>query len=112
MPNARSGSDACAAGRFPFRRVKVRDLCSCRAARCNSTCGSTSRRPVFGGRIVKSLNRFALLGCMTGAFAGLAFLVAEAHSQTYPVRPIRLMVPFPAGGGSDTMGALVGGMAA
>jgi tripartite-type tricarboxylate transporter receptor subunit TctC len=45
---------------------------------------------------------------MTGAFAGLAFLVAEAHSQTYPVRPIRLMVPFPAGGGSDTMGRVVG----
>jgi tripartite-type tricarboxylate transporter receptor subunit TctC len=57
---------------------------------------------------VKSLNRFALLGCMTGAFAGLAFLVDEAHSQTYPVRPIRLMVPFPAGGGSDTMGRVVG----
>ena len=57
---------------------------------------------------MKSLNRFALIGCMTGAFAGLAFLVAEAHSQTYPVRPIRLMVPFPAGGGSDTMGRVVG----
>lgn len=57
---------------------------------------------------MNSLNRFALLGCMTGAFAGLAFLVDEARSQTYPVRPIRLMVPFPAGGGSDTMGRVVG----
>jgi tripartite-type tricarboxylate transporter receptor subunit TctC len=32
-----------------------------------------------------------------------------ASAQTYPSRPIRMMVPFPAGGGSDTMGRIVGG---
>lgn len=51
---------------------------------------------------------FAVLGCTTGMFTGLALLVANAHSQTYPARPVRMIVPFPAGGGSDTMGRVVG----
>ena len=34
---------------------------------------------------------------------------STASAQTYPSRPIRMMVPFPAGGGSDTMGRIVGG---
>ena len=31
-----------------------------------------------------------------------------ATAQTYPAKPVRMMVPFPAGGGSDTMGRIVG----
>ena len=39
----------------------------------------------------------------------LGLAAASAAAQTYPSRPIRMMVPFPAGGGSDTMGRIVGG---
>jgi tripartite-type tricarboxylate transporter receptor subunit TctC len=31
-------------------------------------------------------------------------LVQGAHAQSYPTKPVRMIVPFPAGGGSDTMG--------
>jgi len=34
--------------------------------------------------------------------------VAGAHAQSWPVKPIRLVVPFPAGGGVDTTGRVVG----
>ncbi|HUF81371.1 MAG TPA: tripartite tricarboxylate transporter substrate-binding protein, partial [Burkholderiales bacterium] len=30
------------------------------------------------------------------------------HAQSYPAKAIRMMVPFPAGGGSDTMGRAIG----
>jgi len=39
----------------------------------------------------------------------LGLAAATASAQPYPTRPIRMMVPFPAGGGSDTMGRIVGG---
>ena len=32
---------------------------------------------------------------------------ATAFAQTYPVKPLRLIVPFPAGGGSDVIGRIV-----
>ena len=39
----------------------------------------------------------------------VAFLLAAAASaQTYPAKPVRLIVPFPAGGGSDVIGRILG----
>jgi tripartite-type tricarboxylate transporter receptor subunit TctC len=37
----------------------------------------------------------------------LVFAAALAYAQTYPAKPVRLIVPFPAGGGSDVVGRIV-----
>jgi tripartite-type tricarboxylate transporter receptor subunit TctC len=44
-----------------------------------------------------------------GCFVGAALLVASggALAQTYPAGPVRMVVPFPAGGGVDSMGRIV-----
>jgi len=38
----------------------------------------------------------------------LVFAVSSAFAQQYPSRPMRLIVPFPAGGGSDAVGRIIG----
>jgi tripartite-type tricarboxylate transporter receptor subunit TctC len=40
--------------------------------------------------------------------AGLTLFALGAHAQTYPARPVRLMVPFPAGSATDQVARLVG----
>ena len=41
--------------------------------------------------------------------AGLAVAATvSAFAQTYPTKPVRLIVPFPAGGGSDVIGRILG----
>ncbi len=41
-------------------------------------------------------------------FAGLVFASTCAKAQSYPDRPIRLIIPFPPGGAVDTIGRIMG----
>ncbi|WP_342132603.1 Bug family tripartite tricarboxylate transporter substrate binding protein [Hydrogenophaga sp. OTU3427] len=42
------------------------------------------------------------------SLTGLLLGVSAAWAQTYPVKPVRLIVPFPPGGGGDSVGRLLG----
>jgi len=37
------------------------------------------------------------------SFAVIAFSVPTSHAQTFPVKPLRIISPFPPGGGNDTL---------
>src|ERR1700752_5080966 len=52
----------------------------------------------------KTMSRFS----MTLALCALCAAPGAALSQAYPTKPIRLIVPFPAGGGVDYIGRIVG----
>jgi tripartite-type tricarboxylate transporter receptor subunit TctC len=39
----------------------------------------------------------------------LAFVAFHAEAQSYPAKPVRLLVPFPAGSATDQVGRLIGG---
>lgn len=54
---------------------------------------------------VNKLRTFAVV-CLTAlCFAGTPELLAQIQ---YPVRPIRILIPFPAGGAADTIGRAIG----
>lgn len=57
-------------------------------------------------------SRFSPIGvCLRSSAAALALLAvasASASAQSYPTGPVRVIVPFPAGGGVDTTGRLIG----
>jgi tripartite-type tricarboxylate transporter receptor subunit TctC len=48
-----------------------------------------------------------LTRCLIGALGALLF-AAGAAAQGYPTGPVRIIVPFPAGGGVDSMGRIFG----
>ena len=52
---------------------------------------------------------FTRIACLAGGLlAGLtASVIPSAHAQGYPARPIRIVVPYPAGGGIDVMSRLI-----
>src|SRR5271169_6400624 len=56
------------------------------------------------------LHRAILAGFCAGALAAalICGTPQPAAAQDYPTRPITLIVPYPAGGGVDVMGRLVG----
>jgi tripartite-type tricarboxylate transporter receptor subunit TctC len=43
------------------------------------------------------------------ALAAVLAIAAPAAAQDYPVRPVTLIIPYPAGGGVDTVGRVIGG---
>ena len=47
--------------------------------------------------------------CVLPAALVCAAIAGTTTAQPYPTKPIRLIVPFPAGGGSDIVGRIVGG---
>jgi len=56
---------------------------------------------MFEWRGILRVAGFALTACVFG--------VVSASAQTYPVKTVRMVVPFSAGSGSDTLGRLVAG---
>jgi tripartite-type tricarboxylate transporter receptor subunit TctC len=55
-----------------------------------------------------SMNMRTLYGISALALDALAVFPAATFAQTYPSKPIRIIVPFPAGGGVDYIGRIVG----
>ena len=64
-----------------------------------------ARRPV--AHLQHNTRRMVLSGILATLVAGTLPLGALAQTAAYPTKPIRVIVPFPPGGGGDTLARLV-----
>lgn len=56
------------------------------------------------------MNAWSELLATAFAVAACAFMLGSpaAPAQSYPIRPVRMIIPFPPGGGADSMGRIIG----
>lgn len=54
-----------------------------------------------------SCERFAIRLLLLGLAAAMTISMSDANAQNYPVRPVRMIVPYPAGGGTDIISRMV-----
>lgn len=54
------------------------------------------------------LNRLQATTLIVGALAGLFGLPGDAAAQAFPAKPVRMIIPFPPGGGTDGLARVLG----
>src|SRR5262249_5383468 len=80
---------------------------SCRCPLSSPLPLAGGRNMKAGGRKMKSVGRrWVLAGTLAAPFAG-----RRASAADYPTRPLRLIVPYPPGGGADAVARIVARLA-
>lgn len=59
----------------------------------------------MNNRIMSGWSKIVVCLC---AFAGIAFMAGVARADTFPSKPLRIVVPFPPGGGVDHVARIIG----
>ena len=79
-------------------RLRAGNVRSCRSR----------RRSHGASKAIRRRNDCARSSCLIAIMlAGYATIAAPAHAQTYPNRPIKVIVPFPPGGPTDGMARII-----